>query len=279
VVRPGIVLHVALRSLQLCGEGREAFLWKLADARHREEAKLGRDPDHGDPRRIGVVRDADHGAVRVGPDDRDLGHVAAERQQPVVVLHQRHGLVREAPRKLVALAGSGADLDGVLGDIWVVEEAERELAAQDAAHGLVELVLRELAAFHGPDERLPVAVGRGRLDVHPGRDAQRADLLRARGDELPGLRPADAVVVGHDRAGEPQPAAEQIGQDGPRGVDGQALELRVGRHDAAEPGQSDGCFEGPCIRRRAVRVARRRRRPGSAPPRSGRSRGSAWRRR
>jgi hypothetical protein len=43
---PGVVVDVALRSLQLRGE---TFLGKLADARQREEAKLGCDADHGAP--------------------------------------------------------------------------------------------------------------------------------------------------------------------------------------------------------------------------------------
>jgi hypothetical protein len=52
-----------------------------------------------------------------GPMTGDLPHVAAERQQAALVLQERHRLVQQSPRELVALAGARADLDRVLGDI------------------------------------------------------------------------------------------------------------------------------------------------------------------
>jgi hypothetical protein len=183
----------------------------------------------------------------VRPDDCDLPHIAVERQQAAVVLQQRHRPVRESPRELVALAGDAPDLDRVFLDVRVLEEPERELVPQDAPHRLVELLLREQAALDGPDERRPVAVGRRRLDVHSCSDAECPDLLGARGHELAGLRPADAVVVRDDRSREPHAAAEEVREDGAARVHRHALELRVGRHHAREPREPDRGLERTAV--------------------------------
>jgi hypothetical protein len=74
-----------------------------------------------------------------GPLDRDLLDVAVERQQMLLVLEQRHRLGREAPGEVVPLARDLADFDRVFTDVRVAEEAERELVAQHAANGLVQL--------------------------------------------------------------------------------------------------------------------------------------------
>jgi len=110
------------------------------------------------PGRVAVLREADHDAVGVRPDDGDLPDVSAERKQAALVLQQRDSLVRESPRQLIALAGAGADLDRVLGDVGILEEPERELVPQDAPHRLVQLRLGQQAALDGPDERAAVAV-------------------------------------------------------------------------------------------------------------------------
>src|ERR671926_432192 len=93
-----------------------------------------------------------------GPLDRDLLDVAVERQQMLLVLEQRHRLCCETPGEIVPLARDLADRDRILTNVRVVEETERELVSQHAAHGLVQLGLGYLAALHGLGQHLPVAV-------------------------------------------------------------------------------------------------------------------------
>lgn len=151
---PGEVLDVRARLGQLGVHQGEAFgrHGPGVEARHRESADAAGDPQHAERRRVGVVGEADHGPVGVRADDRDLLDLAAEWQHIVLVLEQGHRLVREPSGLVVALAGHGVDLDRVLGDIGVVEQAEGELVPQHAAHRLVQLRLGHPAALDGLHE-------------------------------------------------------------------------------------------------------------------------------
>jgi hypothetical protein len=75
-----------------------------------------------------------------------------------------------------------------------------------------------------------------------------ADIMRGR-DQMPRLRPSNAVVVGDDGPREAHLAAEKVGQHSARSMDRHAVVLGVGRHHATEPCQPDRGFEGTRVDR------------------------------
>ena len=76
--------------------------------------------------------------VGVRPDDRDLPDVSAKRQRVLLVLEQSHRFGGEPLGQVDSLAGYGADLDRVFGDVRVVEKAESKLVAQYVAYRAVK---------------------------------------------------------------------------------------------------------------------------------------------
>ena len=176
-------------------------------------------------------------------DDRDLRDVAAERQQAVVVLEQRHRFSGEPPGQIDALARHGANFDRVLADVRIVEEAESRLVAQDVAHGPIEQRLGDLPVAYRPGQHLPVAVHRRCLDIHAGREGQRSCFLWCWRDLLPRMQEPDSHIVRHGRSREAHAAAQQVRQHRFRRGDRHAVELRVARHDGRKPRQPKRRFE------------------------------------
>src|SRR5699024_8103270 len=108
---------------------------------------------------------------RAGPVP--VGRPRAQREQV-------GGVVQQDDRLLGHPAGEGAALGGVEVDRRAggsrielrVQQAQLDLLAQDAAHGGVDHVQRELAVLHGAGQ-VRVGGGLGQLDVQPG--AERGD--------------------------------------------------------------------------------------------------------
>jgi hypothetical protein len=193
---------------------------------------------------IHVRRETDLHIVGMRPDDCDLRDVAAERQQPLLVLEQRHRCGGEPLRELDALACDGANLGRVLRDVRVFEQTQRKLVAQHAAHGPVQKRLGHLAVAHGLSQQLPVAVDRRQLDVHACREGEQPRLLGSCCDLLAVVQEGDGDVVGHDGAREAHAVAQHVRQNRARRGDRHAVELRIAGHHRREPGEPECGLEG-----------------------------------
>ena len=207
------------------------------------------------------------------------GHVDApghlrERQDAAVVLQQderlAHGLARRPAGARRSRPGGSERAVGV----GLLEEAERDLLAQDAPHGVVDARLRDAA---GLDERLQrgdelgVAVGHhDHVDAGVDRGLDVGGVVaRAAGRCRPSRR---------RRSPEAELALEHVGEQVAVAVHLLAVPAAEGGHHGADAGRDRGAV----ARAGGSRAASPRpsaRRPGRGRPRCRRRRGSAWRRR
>ena len=87
------------------------------------------------------------------------------------------------------------------------------------------------------------ADGVGQLDVDAGGQRQRPGLVEVRRDPVHRGQERHRPVVGDDRAGEPPLVAQQVGQQPGVGAGRHAVDVGVGVHHRAGPGQRDRHLE------------------------------------
>lgn len=133
-------------------------------------------------------------------------------QKTPFVLEERHRCGGEPLGETDALGCDFADFGRVLGDIWILEQAEGKLIAEHAPYGPVQNRFRYLLVAHGLGQHLPVAVDARRLDVHAGGESEQPRFLSGSGYLLARVQEVDGDVVGHGRPREAHAAAQHVGQ-------------------------------------------------------------------
>jgi hypothetical protein len=134
---------------------------------HRDIPTSGPGVHHLQRGWIGVGGESGRHIVGVRPDNLDLHDVAAQRQETLLVLEQGHRFGGEPARQVGALARNGANLDRILCNVRVVEQAERKLVPQHAARGWSRSD-SDTFRYARPAPTRPVAED-GRLDIHASR--------------------------------------------------------------------------------------------------------------
>ena len=161
--------------------------------------------------------------------------------------------------------GTAADLLGRVGiDVWVVEESQAELVAQDAPRGLVDARFRDAPFLDELDEQLGQLLAAELVAAgveNAGQPVCRVELFDAPGLGLPGRsvghrQVGDETPVGAHDAVEAEAAAEQAGDHLPVEAEPDGLELGADRtsvvgHDLRRSGGKGGLerlqvvFEAP----------------------------------
>ena len=158
-----------------------------------------------------------------------------KRQQLALVLEQHQRLSHRLTRDR-AMRGAADQFElaaeRALRRRHAVEQAEPQLDAQDARHGIVEPRHRDLARLHLPNRTVVVAAPTFRRHQHvdAGVERRRTILVRAAGDL------AVRVPVTDDEAAEVHPALEHVGQQVMVAVHLHAVPRRERRHHALHAG-------------------------------------------
>eukprot|EP01022_Parablepharisma_sp_SALTPOND_P020757 TRINITY_DN385_c0_g5_i2.p1 TRINITY_DN385_c0_g5~~TRINITY_DN385_c0_g5_i2.p1 ORF type:complete len:1301 (+),score=540.87 TRINITY_DN385_c0_g5_i2:9683-13585(+) len=196
---------------------------------------------------------AQHVDVRIGQRaDQGDARRFLQRQRGVAVFQQHHGLLRHGTCLGAMQAAVGIDVRRIVGGtadahIRVLEQAQVVLGAEDVAHGIVELLLGNLAAADQLRQLLDVDLV-GHAHVGAGLHRQARGLAVVLGhtvvDQL-----GDGAVVGHGQALEAPVTAQQVLQQpgvggGRRAIDG------IERHHH----RSGAGIDGGAVRRQVVVV-------------------------
>ena len=197
--------------------------------------------------RVAAHQRADVGRAR--PDHRHLP------QRRATLAEQRQGrpLVEQHDRPLGQLpgdraVGGGVEVDRLsarhrgLGGPLSVEQTELDLLRQQAAEGPVDEAFRHLAP---PDllDQPGVADGVGQLDVDARFERLGRGVGRVSGHAVHGGQERHRPVVGHDRALEPPLAAQHFGEQPRVGTGRNTVDVGVGVHHRADPGEGDRGLE------------------------------------
>ena len=183
---------------------------------------------------VAVVAEQVAGAVGDRPDDRDALAAGASGSTPSFSTRTIERSASDAggaatpPRRASSKAASaGTSTYGP------VEEPEPELHAQDPLDGRVEQRLVDPAVRERRRERLAERHGSRQLGVDAGGERQPRRLAEVRRQPVGGRDHLDADVVRRDDAVEAPLAAQDPVEQLGRGVARHAVDVAVGRHDAA----------------------------------------------
>ena len=195
-----------------------------------------------------VAAEQGAGAVRVRADDGD-GARRADRRRPAgqrqdaVVRQQHHRLLRELGCDPAVSLRVKIDRRDGFGLERLVEQPELGLLPQHPLHGPVHQLLRDGPRPDPFEQRCEVRITGRQLDVHPGGEGLGGRVAEVGGDAVQRVQERDPEVVGDDGALEPPSTAQQVGQQPRVSGDRQAVDLRVGVHDAPRTAVEDRHLE------------------------------------
>ena len=192
---------------------------------------------------VAVVAEQVASAVRDRPDHRDPRRVGTEWQDPVVLDEHERPFSQRAGR-LCLLDDERLD-GGRPRDVEVrrLEQPEPELHPEDRDDRPVDQGLVDAAVLEGGQQRRAEAVGPRQFEVHarPEREDRRGGRL-GRHPVVRGQH-RDARVVGGDDAVEAPFVAQDRREQLHRRMARDAVDVAIGRHDAADPAVADRDLE------------------------------------
>ena len=126
----------------------------------------------------------------------------------------------------------------------MLEQPHAEFGLQHPGHDAVQ---QSHVRFTGSEfllQFIRVSLGHGQFHVQPGGQAAQTRIAHAFADALVFKGVAGPAVVGHGDAFKAHFAPQDAVQVMPGGMNGQAVQRAVARHDAFQPGLGDGGLEG-----------------------------------